>query len=519
MHGSNADLRSRDGRRQWTGLAVLTLPCMLYSMDLTVLNLAAPAFSIDLRPTASQLLWILDIYGFTLAGSLIPMGALGDRVGRRRLLLVGACAFSLASIAAAFSKSAEALIASRALLGVAGATLAPSTLSLIRSMFHDARERTIAIGVWVASFSVGGAIGPLLGGLLLQHFWWGSVFLISVPAMALLLILGPIFLPEYSNLHADKMDITSAVLSLAAVLTTIYGLKGIATQGFTWSYMLCIAIGLSLALLFAYQQTRLRSPMINLRLFRIPAFSAALAIYTLTNFTVCGSLYFVGQYLQLVIGLTPLQAGLWSVPLAGSLIIGSAGSALARRRVSPFTIMGFGLIIATIGFALLSSINDVMTPATLSLTCCIYALGSASALTLSNDVMLGSVPVDEAGSASAISETASELGAALGIALLGSVGMAIYRLALGHAGAMGDPTRFGTLGTAVAAAHQLSGAASDAILKESRAAFVQGFRVASVISAVAVMLVAILITCLRPRGAQRQEEIRRAKLAVSKTEP
>ena len=519
MHGSKVDLRGRGEYRRWSGLAVLTLPCVLYSMDLTVLNLAVPALSVDLRPTPSQLLWILDIYGFILASSLIPMGALGDRIGRRRLLLGGACAFSLASIAAAFSKNAEALIASRALLGIAGATLAPSTLSLIRSMFHDARERTIALGVWVASFSVGGAIGPLLGGLLLQHFWWGSVFLINVPVMALLLVLGPIFLPEYRNLHAGKMDITSAVLSLAAVLTTIYGLKGIATQGFAWPYIFCIATGLSLALLFVFQQTRLRSPMINLRLFGIPAFSAALAIYTLVSFVVCGSLYFVAQYMQLVIGLNPLKAGLWSVPFAGSLIIGSAGSALATRHITPFSIMNFGLITATVGFALLSFIRDVTTPAMLSMTCCIYALGSACVLTLSNDIMLGSVPVDDAGSASAISETASELGAALGIALLGSIGMVVYRLALGHADVLGHPTRLGTLGAAVAAAHQFGGTASNVILKESRAAFVQGFRVASVISAVALMLAAILTACQRPGRVRLQEEVRQAGLAVSKTEP
>jgi DHA2 family multidrug resistance protein-like MFS transporter len=519
MHGSKVDLKGREGRRQWAGLAVLTLPCVLYSMDSTVLNLAVPALSGDLRPTASQLLWILDIYGFTLAGSLIPMGALGDRIGRRRLLLVGACAFSMASVAAAFAKNAEALIASRALLGIAGATLAPSTLSLIRSMFHDARERTIALGVWVASFSVGGAIGPVLGGVLLQHFWWGSVFLISVPVMALLLVVGPIFLPEHRNLHADKIDITSAVLSLSAVLTTIYGLKGIATQGFAWSYTFCVAIGPSLGLLFVYQQARLRSPMVNLRLFGIPGFSAALVIYTLVSFVVCGSLYFVAQYMQLVIGLSPFKAGLWSVPFAVSLVVGSSVSAVATRYMSPFWIMNFGLITASIGFALLGFLRDVTTPATLSIMCCIYAFGAACVLTLSNDVMLGSVPVDEAGSASAISETASELGAALGIALLGSIGMVIYRIALGHVDALGDTARFGTLGAAVAAAHQLGGTAGDVILRESRSSFVQGFRVASVISAVALLLAAILTAFRRPRGAQLKEEIRQATLAVSKIEP
>ena len=179
-------------RGQWIGLAVIALPCMLYSMDLTVLNLAVPALTADLKPSASQLLWIIDIYGFMVAGFLITMGNLGDRIGRRRLLLIGAAAFGVASLLAAFASSAEMLIAMRALLGIAGATLAPSTLSLIRNMFHDPRERTFAIGIWISSYSVGAAIGPVVGGMLLQHFWWGSVFLIDVPVMLLLLALGPL---------------------------------------------------------------------------------------------------------------------------------------------------------------------------------------------------------------------------------------------------------------------------------------------------------------------------------------
>src|SRR5687767_1769597 len=215
----------RAGRREWIGLAVIALPCLLYSMDLTVLNLAVPALSADLKPTSAQLLWIVDIYGFMVAGSLITMGTLGDRIGRRRLLLIGAAAFGIASVLAAFATSAEMLIATRALLGVAGATLAPSTLSLIRNMFLDPGQRTVAIGVWVTSYSVGGAIGPLLGGVLLEYFWWGSVFLLAVPVMALLLAVGPALLPEYRDPDAGRLHLPSAALSLVAVLALIFGLK------------------------------------------------------------------------------------------------------------------------------------------------------------------------------------------------------------------------------------------------------------------------------------------------------
>jgi DHA2 family multidrug resistance protein-like MFS transporter len=211
-------------RREWLGLIAIAFPCMIYSMDLTVLNLAVPhARCADLKPSAVQLLWIVDIYGFLIAGSLITMGTLGDRIGRRKVLLAGAVLFGIASVIAAFSTSAEMLIAARALLGIAGATLAPSTLSLIRNMFHDPAERTFAISVWATSYSVGAGMGPLLGGVLLEYFWWGSVFLLAVPVMVLLLIVGPILLPEYRDPQAGRLDIASALLSLAAILPVIYG--------------------------------------------------------------------------------------------------------------------------------------------------------------------------------------------------------------------------------------------------------------------------------------------------------
>ena len=291
----------RATRRDWIGLAVIALPCMLYSMDLTVLNLAVPHLSADLEPSAAELLWIVDIYGFLVAGSLITMGTLGDRIGRRRLLLIGAAAFGIGSVLAAFSKSAGMLIATRALLGVAGATLAPSTLSLIRNMFLDAGQRTFAIGVWVTSYSVGGAIGPLLGGVLLQYFWWGSVFLIGVPVMLLLLALGPVLLPEFRDPEAGRLDVLSAALSLAAVLGVLYGLKRLAEGGHGWPPVLAIAAGLALGLAFVRRQGRLADPLIDLRLFRAPGFSGALAAYTLSTFVGFGAYVFIAQYLQLVL--------------------------------------------------------------------------------------------------------------------------------------------------------------------------------------------------------------------------
>src|SRR5262245_20914342 len=210
------------GRREWIGLAVLAIACVLYAMDLTVLHLAVPSLSAELKPTGVELLWIVDIYGFLVAGSLITMGTLGDRIGRRRLLLIGAATFGIFSLLAAFSKTPGMLILSRALMGIAGATLAPSTLSLIFNMFLDPQQRSVAIGIWITSFSVGGAIGPVLGGLLLEYFWWGSVFLLALPVMALLLLLGPRVLPEFRDPGARHLDLRSAAMSLAAVLAMIF---------------------------------------------------------------------------------------------------------------------------------------------------------------------------------------------------------------------------------------------------------------------------------------------------------
>jgi DHA2 family multidrug resistance protein-like MFS transporter len=301
-------------RREWLGLAVLALPCLLYSMDLTVLNLAVPKLSATLQPSSAELLWIVDIYGFVLAGALIPMGVVGDRVGRRRVLMIGAAAFGCASVLAAFAPSVEALIAGRALLGLAAATLAPSTLSLLRSMFLDPTERTFAVGVWIASFSAGGALGPLIGGAMLEFFWWGSAFLINVPVMILLLAVGPRLLPEFRDPQAGAVDIVSAALCIATVLAVVYGVKHIAEQGDDWIAAASIVSGLAIGVFFLRRQRTLAEPFIDLSLFSRLTFSAALAINVFGFFVAFGTFLLIAQYFQLVIGLSPLAAGLWSTP-------------------------------------------------------------------------------------------------------------------------------------------------------------------------------------------------------------
>src|SRR5689334_1001926 len=340
----------RATRKEWFGLGVLALPCLLYSMDLTVLNLAVPRISAALKPSGPELLWMVDIYGFLLAGFLIPMGSLGDRIGRRRLLLSGALAFGIGSIFAAFATTSAMLIAARAVLGIAGATLAPSTLSLIRNMFLQPRQRTVAIGVWTASYSTGGAIGPLLGGAMLQRFHWGSVFLLAVPVMALLLVTGPILLPESRAPSAKRLDLGSAALSLAAVLSVIYGLKISVQGGVMWLPLVAVGVGIGLGAVFVRRQRKLADPLIDLRLFRTRAFSVSLAMYMLVTLVTFGAYVIVGQYLQLVAGLSPLAVGVWMLPWSASYVLGSFLAPALARRVQPAYVMAGGLMLAAIGF-------------------------------------------------------------------------------------------------------------------------------------------------------------------------
>jgi DHA2 family multidrug resistance protein-like MFS transporter len=503
------------------GLAVIALPCMLYSMDLTVLNLAVPHLSADLKPTSSQLLWIVDIYGFLVAGSLITMGTLGDRIGRRRLLLIGAAAFGAASVLAAFSTSAEMLIATRALLGIAGATLAPSTLSLIRNMFLDPGQRTVAIGVWVTSYSVGGAIGPLLGGVLLEYFWWGSVFLLGVPVMVLLLVLGPVLLPEFRDPEAGRLDLLSAAQSLAAVLLVIYGLKKFAENGLSWPSALSIVVGLAIGVLFVHRQRTLTHPLIELRLFRVPAFSASLATYTLGTLVAFGMYIFIAQYLQLVLGLSPLRAGLATVPSMAAFIVGSMVVPALARRVPPAYLMGAGLVIAAVGFCVLTQVDGTSGLTVLITGSVIYSVGLAPVVILATDLIVGSAPVERAGAASAISETSSELGGALGIAILGSIGTAVYRRVMASGVPANVPAEAteaarSTLGGALAVAERLPDRLGAELLGAARDAFTQAFQLAAAISA-AVAIGAAVMAVLMLRRARSGSELEKLTPLVDST--
>ncbi|MGI5132102.1 MFS transporter [Pseudonocardia sp. CA-107938] len=483
------------GRREWLGLAVLVLPALLASLELTVTHLALPAIGRDLDASSTQLLWIVDGYAFTLAGTLAVLGTLGDRIGRRRLLLTGALAFSVLSAVAAVAPNPEVLVAVRALLGVAGATLMPSVLALAVAMFPDARQRTQAVGIVVAAVSAGTAIGPLVGGWLLDHFWWGSAFLLPIPLMLALLVVGPMTLPEHRAPGRRGLDLPSAAVSILTVLPVVYGLKQVAADGPDVAAAAAVLLGLGAGWAFVRRQQRLADPMIDLRLFASPALTTATLTLVLGIFVLWGTNYAVAQYLQLVAGLTPLAAGLWTAPSAFGVIAGSLGATRLARRVPAGRIIGGGLLVATAGFGVLASIGPATPLGVLVTGTVVVSAGLGPMMALATDLVVGSAPPDRAGAASAIASTAPQLGGGLGIAVLGSVITLTYRSGVDTAGPAGD-----TLAHAVAAAAALPPDAGAALLTAARAAFTAGFGVSALVAAaVTLATTAAVLRVLRPR--------------------
>ncbi|GGA54368.1 MFS transporter [Pelagibacterium lentulum] len=494
----------RATRREWIGLAVLALPTLLLAMDMTVLHLAVPSLSAALEPSSSQLLWIVDIYGFMIAGFLIIMGNIGDRIGRRRLLLIGATAFGFASVLAAFAPTTETLIAARALLGVAGATLMPSTLSLIRNMFEDPAQRTTAVTVWMTSFMVGTIIGPLVGGLMLAWFWWGSVFLLAVPVMVLLLIVGPMLLPEYRNEGKARLDPPSAVMALAAILLLVFALKEVAKYGLIWPAGLAGLAGLIVGTIFVRRQMRLADPLLNLKLFGNGGFTASLASLALAIFTISGAMFLIYQYLQGVAGLSPLEAGLWLLPstLAGPLVA-FAVPALSRR-IAPNRLLAAGLAIGAVSLASFGLVGQLNGLAVIVLGMIVLSIGLTPVTILGTDLIISSAPAEQAGAASAISETGSELGMALGIAVFGSLATAIYKSGFAAGIAPEVPTGIAdraseTLGAAIAVASTAESGIGTSVLEAARNAFTSGLQVSAIAGAVVMTLVALIALRYLPK--------------------
>ncbi len=465
------------GRKAWIGLAVLALPTLLVSMDMTVMYLAIPAISVALKPGSAELLWITDIFGFFEGGLLITMGTVGDRIGTRKLLLTGSVLFTMASVLTAFSTSAAMLIAARALLGITAATLLPSTLSIIRNMFHNDRERTLAIGAWTTCFSAGTMLGPLIGGVLLHYFWWGAVFLMAVPVMILLLSLAPTLLPEFHTRHTGKLDIGSVVILIAATLTTMLGIKRMAEHGATVVPLLILAAGIFITITFVRRQRKLPEPLIDLSLFSNEAFNATLMALMIALFSWTGMLLFITQYLQLVIGLDPLKAGLWTMPGAAANIVLCIAAPVAVRYIQRRHLIAAGLALLACGILCLTTITDA-SGLPMLITATVLMSGCGLAVTLSTDLVVATAPPERAGAAAGISETSANLGSSIGIALLGSLATAIYRTRMVTLLPEAVPQHLArdirsTLGGAVAASSQLPQALQQDVLTAARQAFIQ----------------------------------------------
>ncbi|GGT57376.1 MFS transporter [Streptomyces atratus] len=476
--------------RAWLGLVVLMLPTLLVAMDMTALLLALPRLSADLGATNIQQLWISDSYGLMVAGLVITMGTLGDRLGRRRLLMIGGAAFAVLSVVAAFAADPLTLIVARALLGVAGATLAPSTLALITNMFRDERQRGQAIAIWATCQFTGGALGPVLAGFLLQHFWWGSVFLVAVPAMALLLLAGPVLLPEYRSDRAGRLDLASVGLSLVAVLLMVYGIKQLTVESEPAGSAVALVVGAAVGFLFVRRQLRLETPLLDLRLLRNRPFTAVLVALVFAGVAMAGTGLLVTQYLQSVLGYSPFASAVLFAPMGLGVAVGTMAAPALARRMKQTTAIAGGLVGSALGGLLLVGAEGANTLPLVMIGIAVLALGTGPLFALGTGLVVGSVPPERAGSAASMSETGNYFGGSLGFALLGVVAAVVYRSRM-------DGTS-DSLAGAVAASERLPAGQGAELLHTAREAFTAGLHVTGVIAAVIFAGLAVLILTMRP---------------------
>lgn len=506
---SEADARApRAGAKQWWGLAVLVIPSTLLFMMLTILFLAAPNLAAELGPTSAQLLWILDIYGFVMAGFLVAMGVLGDRVGKRRLMVIGAVVFGVVSIAAAMTTSPELMIAWRAVLGLGGAMMLPSTLGLIFVLFADPKVRGIAIGVWAGGISAGVALGPLLSGLLLEAFGWEATFLVAVPVMALVAIGAPLLLPEHKD-ETARIDILSALLLVAALLGIIYGIKRFATQEPVGPTIGLLLAGILIGLWFVIRQLRSADPLLDVRLFANRTVSGALIVFLLSAAALGGVYSLFTQYLQQVQGLSPMQAGLSIIPAAAVLIVVSTLSPMFARKFRPGNVIAIGLLTQVVGYTLFTQLDAGTGLALVIASFVITYPGVAPSMALTTDLVVSSVPPQKAGGASGLATTVNDLGISLGVAIIGSIGIATYRSQITDTLPDGVPEEAAAaaktgIDGALSAASQLPDAVGASLTAAAQQAFTSGLNIAGLVSAIIAALAALIAATrlrhIRPTG-------------------
>lgn len=490
-----AEKTQRVGWRGWAALVVLMLPVLLVSVDNTVLSFALPAIAVDLAPTSAQQLWIIDAYPLVLAGLLVTMGTLGDRFGRRRMLMIGATGFAAVSALAAFAPTAGLLIVARAAMGVFGAMLMPSTLSLLRSIFTDRDQRRFAIAIWASMFSAGAALGPIVGGILLEHFGWGSVFLMAVPVLIPLLVLAPLLVPESRDPKPGRIDAVSIGLSMATMVPIVYGIKELAVYGLASAAPILFAVGVGFGVLFVRRQLRRPQPMLDVRLFRNPTFSGALLVNLLSVVGLVGFLFFAAQYLQLILGLSPMNAGFALVPGLAAMIAAGLLVVPIARRVAPRIVVPIALLFSVGGYVAVSRMGEGGSLLLLVIAFVSLGIGIGAAETVSNELVLASAPPAKAGAASAVSETAYELGAVLGTAVLGGILTALYRANLVVPdGITGEPATAAreTLAGASQVAANVDPSLAAALTDAAGTAFSAGVTVTALIGAGLVVVAGVI---------------------------
>jgi DHA2 family multidrug resistance protein-like MFS transporter len=482
--------------RRWSALALLMLAVLLVSIDNNVLTFALPQIGASLDANGTEQLWMIDIYPLILAGFLVPMGNLGDRIGRRRVLIIGAIGFGLVSVAAAFSPTPEILIGLRAAQAVFGSMLMPATLSLIRNIFTDSKERTTAVAVYASMFSAGAALGPMVGGWLLQHFAWGSVFLISVPILLPMVSLAHWLIPESRDLQPGPMDPLSIVLVVGALLPVTFGIKAFATGEPWYIGMGAIILGLGLGYAFVMRQLSRKTPMLDVRLFQRKAFSGPLVVNMLSLFSMVGFMYFLTQHLQLVQGLAPAAAANFMLPgLIVMFVSGHIVVPIARKtgRVQAM-VLGVAVNVAAYGvLAVLGHMGGLWVP---MVSFILLGIGVGFSETISNDLALSAVPAAKAGAASAISETAYEVGSVLGTAVLGGLLNAFYSAHLHLPGTLtaeqGHRAQE-TLAGAHDVATQIAGGQASSLIRSASHAFDSGVSLTAGIAAALALIVAVCV--------------------------
>ncbi|WP_030870595.1 MFS transporter, partial [Streptomyces sp. NRRL F-2747] len=494
MSGTNAAavrLRLRavsGGTNRWLVLGVLCVSLVLVALDATILHVAVPSVTEDLRPGAVELLWIVDAYPLVCAALLILFGTLGDRVGRRRILLLGYGLFGAASALAALADNAQVLIAARALLGVGGAMIMPATLSILRQVFPDRRERALAIGIWTAVAAIGAASGPVLGGFLVQHFWWGSVFLINIPLMALILPVGRWLLPESRGTADGPWDVVGALMAAAGVLGFVLGIKRIGAERrlLDAEALVPLLLGVALLIFFVRRQKRRSHPLIDMRMFSRAAFSTSVGCIVLAMLALVGLELIAVQYLQLVLHLSPLETGLRLLPLTFAAMAAGATGSYTLARIGPRTMVSLGFVLTAFAVLLLTFMGQHDRPVLLTAGFILLGFGLQTTLFAAYESMLSEAPADAAGGAASIGETSYQLGAGMGIALLGSVMNAAYAPGLTHVPGVSAADAAGaanSLGEAYQIAGALGGAAGESLYAAARQSFVYGLHVTLVVSA------------------------------------